>query len=182
MIPASLVEYGIQTEQSDVRVHVCPVVRRVYVYPTSSGVSVIASGSYRLVPAFQPGWPEPTAMGYLVPPDDIPNCVEVKFRDLAWNALAFRRDDDPTTKGNKAVRLVKSMLKHGLLPLPAESEVVDESDMQVSGTDILVKANQLRVQDIRIQVKCDFEGGRKELGGTGNLFLQVQEINPFGYH
>jgi hypothetical protein len=182
MNQASLVDYGIHTEQSDVRVHVCPAVRRVYVYPTASGVAVVMTGNYPLRQAYQPGWPEPTAEGYLVPPEDIPNCVELKFRDLAWDALAFDRAESTTNKGDKAVRLVKSMLKHGLLPLPSGSRVVEEKDMQVEGTDILVHANQLRERDVRIQVKCDFYGGRRELGGTGNLFLQVRERNPFGYN
>ncbi len=178
----SLVEYGIQTEQSDVRAHVCPAVRRVYVYPTASGLSAVSAGKYPLRPAYQPGWPEPTAEGYLVPPEDIPNCVELRFRDRAWDALAFDRGESTTAKGDKAVRLVKSMLKQGLLPLPSESQVVEEMDMQVKGTDIFVRANQLRERDVRVQVKCDFNGGRKELGGTGNLFLQARERNPFGYN
>lgn len=185
MNQASLVDYGIHTEQSDVRVHVCPAVRRVYVYPTASGVAVVMTGKYPLRQAYQPGWPEPTAEGYLVPPEDIPNCVELKFRDLVWDALAFDRAESTTNKGDKAVRLVKLMLKHGLLPLPSVpsvSRVVEEKNMQVEGTDILVHANQLRERDVRIQVKCDFYGGRRELGGTGNLFLQVRERNPFGYN
>src|SRR5690606_40834141 len=76
-----LVEYGTQTERSDVRAHVCPAVRCVYVYPTASGVAVVMTGNYPLRQAYQPGWPEPTAEGYLVPPEDIPNCVELKFRE-----------------------------------------------------------------------------------------------------
>ena len=178
----SLFEYGIQTEKSDIRTHVCPVVRRVYVYPTSSGLMVIESGCYPLVPGYQPGWSEPTAEGYLVPPDDIPCCVELKFRNTVWDHLNFRKDEDTSEKGRKAVRLVKMMLKRGLLPIPTESEIVEERNIQISGTDIYVKANRLREKDVHIQVKCDFDGGRKELGGTGNLFLQVREINPFGLY
>jgi len=178
----SLFEYGIQTEKSDIRTHVCPVVRRVYVYPTSSGLMVIESGCYPLVPGYQPGWSEPTAEGYLVPPDDIPCCVELKFRDTVWDHLSFRKDEATSEKGRKAVRLVKMMLKRGLLPIPTESEIVEERNIQISGTDIYVKANRLREKDVHIQVKCDFDGGRKELGGTGNLFLQVREINPFGLY
>lgn len=177
---ASLVDYGIQTEQSDIRVHVCPAIRRVYVYPTESGLLVIKTGKYRLAFGYQPGWEEPTAKGYLVPPEDIPHCVEVMFRNIAWDTLKFCKDDSTSVKGGKALRLVKSMLKRGMLPLPAETEIISDKDIQISGTDIIVKSNQLRQDDIRIQVKCDFEGGRKELGGTGNLFLQVKEINPLG--
>ena len=182
MNQTSLVDYGIQNEESDIRVHVCPQIRRVYVYPTNCGVEAIETNVYRRVFGYQPGWDKPTSEGYLVPPDCIKNCVELMFRELAWNALNFKEDDTTSTKGDKAVTLVKSMLKRGLLPLPTESEVIDERDMQISGTDIFVKANCLKERDIRIQVKCDFKGGRKNLGGSGNLFLQVRESNPFGHY
>lgn len=182
MSQAYLVDYGIQNEQSDIRVHVCPAVRRVYCYPTLDGLKIIKRGNYRLVPAFQPGWDAPTAEGYLVPPGDIPNCVELKFRDLYWNHLAFQKKESTSIKGEKAVRLVKFMLRHGFLPLPTRSQVIEDKDMQVQGTDILVKAKHLNYKDLRIQVKCDFDGGRRDLGGTGNLFLQVRESNPFGMY
>jgi hypothetical protein len=35
-----LVDYGIQTEESDLRAHVCVNARQVYVYPTKKGVEV----------------------------------------------------------------------------------------------------------------------------------------------
>lgn len=182
MSPMSLIDYGIQTELSDVRTHVCPRVRRVYVYPTSCGVEAIETGAHRLVPGYQPGWDGATAEGYLVPPEEIEHCVEVMFRDAAWNALRFRQDERTSAKGDKAVRLVKAMLKHGMLPLPTESQIVTERDMQITGTDIFVRANQLRKRDVRVQVKCDFVGGRRELGGSGHLFLQIRECNPLGLY
>lgn len=178
----ALFDYGIQTEKSDIRAHVCPTVRRVYVYPTASGLLVVEKGCYPLVPAYQPGWNEPTAEGYLVPPDDIACCVELKIRKGAWDHLKFRKEESTTEKGRKAVVLVKMMLKRGLMPIPTESEVVEEKDIQISGTDIYVRANKLKERDVHIQVKCDYDGGRKELGGTGNLFLQVREINPLGLY
>jgi hypothetical protein len=125
----------------------------------------------------KPTWPR--AGQLFVPPEDIPNCVELKFSGIAWDHLTFAKDDRTSVKGDKAVRLVKAMLKRGLLPLPAESEVVEEQDIQVAGTDIFVRGQNLRHNDLHTQVKCDFDGGRKELGGTGNLFLQVKEANPF---
>jgi hypothetical protein len=44
--------------------------------------------------------------------------------------------------------------------------------MQFEGLDIVVATR------VRIQVKLDFRGGERELGGTGNLFLQTAECNP----
>jgi len=180
MTQMSLVDYGIQTEESDIRVHVCPLVRRVHVYPTAFGVKAIETGKYRQTHGYQPGWDKPTALGYLVPPTEISYCLELAFRDLTWDALDIRQDETTTSKGDKAVRLVKMMLKRGMIPFPTESEIISEKDMQITGTDIFVKANFLRAKDIRIQVKCDYKGGRRELGGSGYLFLQTKEHNPFG--
>jgi hypothetical protein len=78
------------------------------------------------------------------------------------------------TKGQKAVYVVHEMLKRGLIPIKQNIETITEQDMQISGTDIIVHSN------IRIQVKCDWKAGTKELGGTGNLFIQTAECNPFG--
>lgn len=177
-----LVEYGIQNEGSHVRVHVCPTVRRVYVFPTECGKMAIETLKYQKKHGFQPGYEGPTAEGYPVPPEDIERCVEICLRDTSWDSISFSLDDSTEEKGNKAVKLVKAMLRNGLLPLPAEGREVKDKDMQIQGTDILIKANSLYHEEIRVQVKCDYPGGRKELGGTGNLFLQVAECNPFGLH
>jgi len=48
----------------------------------------------------------------------------------------------------------------------------EQKDVQLRGTDILVACNK------RIQVKCDYRSGKKP-NGTGNLFLQKSERNPF---
>jgi hypothetical protein len=47
--------------------------------------------------------------------------------------------------------------------------------VQIDGDDIVVLTGANRVH---IQVKCDYPGGDKALGGTGNLYLQVAERNP----
>lgn len=177
-----LVDYGIQNERSDIRVHVCPTVRRVYTYPTSCGIDAINTGKYRARLGYQPGVEYATAKGYLIPPMDIPRCVCLQLPDIAWGWIAFRREDSTTTKGDKATRLVAVMLKRGMLPIPALGVEVACRDLQISGTDIFVPQGALRDRSIHIQVKCDFDGGSRELGGTGNLFLQVAECNPLGRH
>ena len=72
-----------------------------------------------------------------------------------------------SVNGRKAVRFVEIILTRGLLPLPSEPYVVNQSDIQICGTGILVRA-----MDIRIQVKCDYRGGCRDLGGTGHLYLR----------
>lgn len=171
----TLFPYGIQTEESDLRAHVCPKVRRVYVYPTPCGVKALGNGHER--PGYQPGVDGATANGRCVKPFDIERCVELRMNERAWEYCRFSPDDDTSSKGNKAVLLVSAMLKAGLFPLPFGA-LVDSGvakSIQIKGDDIYVWTAKQR---LRIQVKCDFRGGDASLGGTGFLYLQTAERNP----
>lgn len=48
--------------------------------------------------------------------------------------------------------------------------------IDIKGTDIYVTTVSGKV---KIQVKCDFIGGEIEYGGSGYLYLQTAERNPF---
>jgi len=174
----TLIDYGIQNENSHIRAHVCPVVKRIYVFPTANGVAAMESGDYPERSASQPGYDGVTAKGYLVPPFNIGDCVSVSVNDNVWAALRFDNGEKLTEKGDKAVRLVVGMLKRGLFPFPVVAEEIRDEDLQIKGADILVKAGVIAKEGTVIQVKCDFKGGEKSLGGTGNLFLQTAECNP----
>ena len=177
-LTTQLFDYGIQNEQSDIRAHVCPLVQRVYVYPTEEGRRAIASGQWTKRPAFQPGVVGLTAEGYCVPPFAIRRCVAVEVRAEAWLAVDFHESDNTSTKGEKAVRMVAQMIRCGVFPLPCATGALNldsEKTLQIQGDDIIVDLGASRVH---IQVKCDYRGGDKGLGGTGNLFLQVAERNP----
>lgn len=165
-----LIQYGILNEESDIRAHVCPLAKKVYVYPTQSGVYTVQSGSYKVVPAFQNGIK--TAEGYLVPPLHIPRIQVVEPPANYWNVVGFRDFDSLGSKGEKAVRLVKGLLINGLFPLWTQGQVITEKSLQISGTDILVSSS------FKIQVKCDYKGGEGR-NTTGNLYLQISECNPF---
>jgi hypothetical protein len=92
--------------------------------------------------------------------------------------MVFDEAADTSDKGRKAVELVAAMIRNGLFPLPYAVGQLDSDpakDMQINGDDIIVDLGANRVH---IQVKCDFRGGDKALGGTGNLYLQVAERNP----
>lgn len=173
-----LVDYGIQNEGSHIRAHVCPTARRVYVYPTESGVEAVKSGQYRKEPGYQEGVTAPTALGYLVPPFDLRRCVALSFNGNVWDSLDLQKGSTTTQKGNTAVRLVVQMLKGGLFPISVPAYEITDKDLQIKGADVIVKGGSITKDDIVIQVKCDFDGGEKELGGTGNLYLQVAECNP----
>jgi hypothetical protein len=172
-----LVEYGIYSEESDIRAHVCPLAKCVYIYRTTAGIEAIEAKEYPLKPVWTRGIK--TAEGYVVPPDDIRGCVAVKLRDCTWEALNLRKEMKPDVKGKRAATLVEEMIKRGHFPVPMIGEEVNDLKTQIEGTDIKVSVNNLK-----IQVKCDLEGGgtKGENGCTGNLFLQVRECNPWGYY
>lgn len=175
-----LVEYGIQTEQSDLRAHVCVNAQQVYVYPTRYGIEAITKGNFRKVTASQPGAAFITSEGYLVPPGLIWGCLPVNASWAMQKAGPIRYSDVPDRKGEWAVVVVRLLLSRGFFPFWGTPEVIDDIDLQVKGFDLIVTSKA------RIQVKCDFEGGSPYRSGragervTGNLFLQTAECNPFG--
>lgn len=174
-----LVDYGIQTEKSDWRAHVCWTVGRVFYYPTDSGVRAVESGDYRDAPAHQVfnGSLVQTASGKLVPPAEIEGCIARKIPDNLKAQFPIAKSDPPTLKGELAVEIVKAMLLCGLMPaMIPMSEEQGDLDLQIEGVDIIVTAS------VRLQVKCDFEGGPLEWGGSGSLYLQTAECNPHGLH
>jgi len=176
---SELHEYGIMQEQSDTRAHVCSVVQRVYVFDTDAAREVIRNGSYPVREATQNGVKGRTATGWLVPPKDIPACVALSPRPHTWSHLDFSETHSTAHRGREAMRLVDGLIREGMFPLPAHptGELTIDTDME--GKDIRVHvAKQIR----HIQVKCDRRGGSKDLGGTGNLFLQKAERNPRGLH
>lgn len=173
-----LYDYGIQNEQSDIRAHVCPAVHRVYVFSTAEGCRAVESGRWIKRPAFQAGVKSATAEGYCIPPFAIKGCVAVEVWAEAWQRMNFQDADSLPVKGRKAVYMVSEMIRHGLFPLPCligRLNANPEKRLQIAGDDIIVN---LKDSCVRIQVKCDYRGGDKTLGGTGNLYLQVAECNP----
>jgi hypothetical protein len=175
----ALVNYGIQTEQSDLRAHVCPNAKQVYVYPTLKGVEAINTNRYRKITASQQGANFVTAEGYLVPPSKIWGCISI---NAGWAMKKVGPVDygmSTTAKGEWAVQVVQQLLKVGWFPLFGSPEIVENTEIQVKGIDVIVTSK------VRIQVKCDFDGGEPTSEGpvgkrvTGNLFLQTAECNPF---
>jgi hypothetical protein len=165
-----LVEYGILQEQSDIRAHVSVVTKTVFVFKTEE-VKKILPGKYRLVGASQPGISVKTAEGWLVPVGDIPDIRQIKCNNYSWWDR-FSDSDSTSEKGKKATKVVVFLLRKGQIPLWLSVREPEEKDIQISGVDIIITKN------LRIQVKCDWRSGPKELGGSGNLFIQKAEINP----
>jgi len=171
-----LVDYGIQNDQSDYRAHVCFKVKEAYVFPTKSGLLAVQSGRHGTRTAGQPGIPYKTAAGCPVPWNEIEGCVAIEIASDIIQSIKPERQDSTSIKGRKAIQTIQEMVKRGLIPMPTWADEEDTHEAQLKGTDLIVTANAT------IQVKCDFLGGSKSRGGTGNLFLQTQECNPLGLH
>jgi len=123
-----LIKYGIEEEQSDLRVHVCPLVRVIYVYSTVKGIEAISKDKFKEVSVFTKGIK--TAKGYLVPPDKIHSCKGYNIKDKFWNKHKFYETDDHGEKGKKAQSLVAELLHRGELPLPFDPRIIKNVKMQ----------------------------------------------------
>jgi len=140
---SGLVDYGIQNEHSHIRAHVCPVVRRVYVYKTQDGIAAINTGNHRQTHGYQDGVTSPTASGYLVPPFEISGCVSIAFAPRVWKhkSLRFSQSDNLKEKGAKAECLIRQMLVRGLFPIAIVATKITSKDLQMRGGDIIINSN-----------------------------------------
>lgn len=168
-----LVKYGIEEEQSDIRAHVSVMGKCVYVYPTKSGIAAIKTGLYEKRIARTGA--QITADGFIVPPGAIKFMHIVQIPAGIMALADFNESDTTSQKGDKAVRVVQWLLRAGKFPLMAMPAVIQDTEMQVQGLDIIVRLKA------RIQVKCDWRAG-VGIGCTGNLYLQIAECNPLKRH
>lgn len=176
-----LVDYGIQNERSDARVHVCWPIMRVYVFSTENGRRAVGrakSSGIKTKPVYTNGIL--TATGYPVPTSWIEDMRDVQIPPDIWKK--YHIDDFQTTsqKGQMATYIAYEMLQRGLIPLPVQPNHADSRALQIEGTDIITINSEFK-----LQVKCDFPGGDRrccdENGkpASGNLFLQESECNPY---
>lgn len=166
-----LFEHGIQTENADIRCHVAPKTRLVFVFRTAPLLDLDLE-QYAVGWAGQPGVTYKTGKGYLVPFKDIPDLRILRWHSAPWWD-AFSPDQLPQEKGRLAVDVASELLRDGRFPLwHGYAKDSDRLEVQHGGTDILLWGRW------KIQVKCDYFAGPKDAGGTGNLFLQTAERNP----
>lgn len=163
--------YGIQNETSDLRVHVCPLVGRVYVYDTQEGTQLISNKKYNLKKVYTNKIL--TALGVAIPIEDILTLrwVDIPKRWLFDSGLKITKQQSTVEKGKRAEYLVALLVVCGPSFFTLEDIVFANENEQIQGIDIKFP---------KLQVKCDFRGGHKSLGGTGNLFLQTAERNLYG--
>mgnify|MGYP001008616200 CR=1 FL=1 len=163
-----MINYGIQNEECDLRAHVSVCNATVYLFtPEAARNAINEHPEVRARNAYQSGVNFATANGYPMPLKYISGLRSMKIPQYIFENACFLQSDNTSMKGNKAVYVVKEMLKLNLIPFIFSIEEVKDRTMQIQGTDILVSAKY------RIQIKCDWR-----IGETGNIYLQTQERNP----
>lgn len=171
-----LFDYGIHNESSNIRAHVAPLAAILFVFPTRSALEVMRR--FPKKPAFQPGVNGRTAEGFCVQPCAIPHLRRLCI--APERLIGFAEELTTVEKGARAVAIVAAFLKAGRFPLWLEGQFALEKDLQITGTDIVVRGCW------KIEVKCDFrasdEFGKPHPRCTGNLYLQIAERNPLRQH
>lgn len=164
-----LFEYGIQTENSDIRAHVSVINRAIYVYETRKGLEAIEKHKPKQAYASQRGVDGFTGLGWLVRPDMIDGLISLKY--VSWQHWGLFKESMTTSeKGDLAVKCVCDCIKIGRFPFWIDASEENRESVQIKGVDIVVFCKK------KIQVKCDWRSGPAP--GTGNLFLQSAERNP----
>ena len=164
-----LVKYGIEEGKEDLRFHVGVTTKKVYVFEPKYVLEAIRTGRYETRFAYTGDIK--TADGYLIPPEDI-NCRVFNIPEDIFIEMNFDTKDDTSTKGEKALLVVRKMLSRGLISPILDTLIVDDEQLQRDGVDIIPIFAEL------YQVKCDWKAGPRSLGGTGNLYIQTHECNP----
>jgi len=171
---AELLAHGIQNDESDFRVHVCVKARAFYVYSTRA-IKLMELSRYREAEASQkvPGTKDVvvTAKGRLVRWRDIPGCREFRIPPHYLTEYPISIDTDHEQKRIASEAMVKKAIEERLFVLKTHITYVRDISAQIKGYDLRIYTH--------VQVKCDFPGGNKDYGGTGNLFIQTAESNPF---
>lgn len=153
-----MVSHDPHADAAEIRVHVCVKARRCYVFQVA------------LIPDLDnyPVHVSKTSEGRLVPWHHFP---KILTRDIpsGWTDGFVKGADDV---GERAEAIVERLIHSVGLPLPGAVYRVDCKRAQIGGTDLSVNRD--------IQVKCDFDGGERDRGGTGNLYIETAERNPRG--
>jgi len=171
-----LVHYGIQNwvENCDLMFHVAVVTKRVFRYEPKRAEKAMLSGKFLQVPVKTGNIV--TAKGYIIPPSAIEGCIGIVIPHPIFHRASFNKTDNTTAKGKKAEQVVYEMIRGGYLSLNLSVITVTDVGLQLDGLDLIPR------QAENPQVKCDWKAGPRELGGTGNLFIQTDECNPLKLH
>jgi len=178
-IPSCLKEYGIQTEDSDYRVHVSFDTHSVFMFPTEAGRRAVADYENKHIkpdlatdPAVRDG--RPTARGFKVFWKHIDDCQRIPIPDHIFHKYGCLLQDRTSVKGTAASQIAMEMVVAGLIRLPMIASEVTDLGAQMRGQDMIVTRG-----GASIQIKCDwFAGHEYPDGSIRGLYLQTHERNP----
>lgn len=168
---SGLIPYGIENEESNYRLHVSFGCGKAYIFSTESGRKALRKakdepGIIRRFTAKQPGANFITGAGCRISWQVIEGCQEIELPlEMLW-AVNCQVTDPPSMKGQKAMAIAWKLHTQGLLSISPMTEVSDQN-MQIQGIDLVTSSG------LKIQVKCDFWGGRN------GLAIQTHETNLF---
>ncbi len=168
------IDYGIHNDHSDYQARVGYLTQYIYLFPTESGrLWLEENKEVEIKTASQEGTTRVTGWGFPAPISNINGLIDILIPISIYKEFPIHRNTSTSIKGKMAVSIVSAMLEAGLIPLPLASREISDFNLQILGHDIIVNT------DLKIQVKCDFIAGHKQKGGSGNIFLQIAECNPF---
>ncbi|MBA7512964.1 hypothetical protein ES705_04973 [subsurface metagenome] len=169
-----LVPFGIENEESEYRIHICYLEGYGYLFARENAIWQIHHFPYDNMPVFsslRDGSKYISARGYKVPPMNIENCQRIKIpKDISDKNPIWLRDST-TVKGMRAEKIARDMYERGLIIIRPDINEANVNE-QIKGKNFISKSYAL-------QVKCDYRGG---VDGTGFLYIQVEECNPYNAH
>lgn len=151
-------------DSASYRIHVCPRVGLLYVFPTVNMDWVTGKKAQTEYKG------RVTSKGVLVKPADLDATTYSIPQAILKRVALASAGMGSSEKGRAAESIVAEMIRQGHLPFSRNVRIVTDRDEQISGID-------LWAGEIPIQVKMDFNGGEKELGGTGNLYIETHSDN-----
>lgn len=132
-----LFEHGFQTENGDIRCHVAPGTRSIFVFRTALLLGLDLS-RYSVGWATQPGVNFLTARGYKVPIEEIPDLRIIRSQVTPWWET-FDESQMPQVEGKLAQAVAARLLRAGRFPLwCTDASDCGRLDSQKSGIDILL--------------------------------------------
>lgn len=170
----NLVRYGIFDEKAEVRGHVSPTTKHIYVFLPERAREAIEKKEYAKKPAFTGRLV--TAKGYCIPPEDIKGCKAYPIPEDLLKEANFSKKDTTSEKGRKAEMIGEEMLRRGIIPAIITVNTCTDVNKQIDGVDATITVK------CTYQFKCDYDAGPKMYGGSGNLYIQTEECNPFNQH
>jgi len=178
MSNTELCKYGIFNYNATHCIHVGFKTAMLFVYDTEQMIAHINYKKdefqpYQKAPAFQKSIQ--TADGFLVP-YDLFFINAINIHSIMVHYPDNEKLIDESTKSKMSINIIKTALQNNMVNFQLKAREVTDKEKQIEGQDIII------VNNIIIQVKCDWYAGPKEKGGTGNLYVQTHECNPFNKH